>query len=136
MIHKALHRKFKMVQNRPYRKYTNPRHFPLSWLFTKLFTRVSRRVTILERLSSSPIFSGVSVVPSWIFCVELCGSLCVTWPLYFSHCIYCLCFFYERSNAREKSWKRKMPWIRVFSIRSVLYFVVYYHFFFGQRTTR
>lgn len=42
--------------------------------FTKLFTRLSRRVTILERLSSSPIFSGVSVVPSLVLCVGLCRS--------------------------------------------------------------
>lgn len=86
------------IQNRHYQQYTNSRHFPLSWLFTKLFARVSRGVTILEHLSSSPILSVVNVVPSSVFCEERCGSLFVTCPLYFSHCIYRLCFLNKRNN--------------------------------------
>jgi hypothetical protein len=57
---------------------------PHSWLITGFITRVPRRVhiveqellTIVEALISSPVFSGVRVARSFVFCVVY------RWPLF------------------------------------------------------
>ena len=65
------------------------RSFTHSWLITGFITIVTRRVSLVERellplpehLNSSPVFSGVGVTRSLVFCVMFCRSLLVL--LYF-----------------------------------------------------
>ena len=64
------------------------RSFPHSWLITRLVTRVTRRVALVEQgllilpenLSSS-VFNGVRVTRSLIVCVMFCRSLFVLFIL-------------------------------------------------------
>jgi hypothetical protein len=72
-------------------RYCNP-SFPHSWLITGFVTRLTRRVHKWSRncyhLSSCPVFIGVRVGQSLVFCVVFCISLLVIvsllyWPL---HC--------------------------------------------------
>ena len=61
------------------------RSFPHSWFITGFVTRVARRVplveqeslTLQEHLSSPPVFSGVRVTRSLVFCVMFFRSLFV-----------------------------------------------------------
>ena len=46
-------------------------------------------LTVLEHLSSHPIFSGVRVSRSLVFCVMLCISLFVLLSFFFGHCVVC-----------------------------------------------
>jgi hypothetical protein len=63
--------------------------FPHSWLITGFVTIVTRQVphveqewpTLPEHLSSLPVFSGVCVAWSIIFCVVFCRLLFVLWSL-------------------------------------------------------
>ena len=102
------------------------RSFPHSRLITGFVTRLTRRVplveqvlpTLPEHLRSPPVFSGVCVTRSLVFCVVFCRSLFVllslfTWPL-------CCLFFdlriiitplissnsshYHLSREEESSW--------------------------------
>ena len=73
------------------------RSFPHSWLITGFVTRLTRRMslveqellTLLEHLSSSPVFSGVRVTRSLVLCVcfvDHCLSFCT---FSFGHCVFC-----------------------------------------------
>jgi hypothetical protein len=73
------------------------RSFPHSWLITGFVTRSTRRVvlvgqellTLLEHLSSSPVFSGVRVTPSlflYVCFVDRCLSFCT---FSFGHYVVC-----------------------------------------------
>ena len=61
------------------------RSFPHSWLITGFVTRVARRMSLVEQepltlqehLSSPPVFSGVRVTRSLVFCVMFFRSLFV-----------------------------------------------------------
>jgi hypothetical protein len=46
-------------------------------------------LTVLEHLSSHPIFSGVRVSRSLVFCVMFCISLFVLLSFFFCHCVVC-----------------------------------------------
>ena len=72
------------------------RFFSRSWLITRVTRQVSlveqELPTLLEHLSSLPVFREVHVAPSLVFCVMFCRSLFVLlyfifWPL------CCLSFF-------------------------------------------
>ena len=73
------------------------RSFPRSWLITGCLTRITwwvsvveqELLTLVEDLSSSPIFSGVRVTRSLVLCVcfvDRCLSFCT---LSFVHCVVC-----------------------------------------------
>ena len=75
--------------------------FPHSWLITGFVTRLTRRVPLVEQelltlpghASSPPVFSGVRVARSLVFCVMFCRLLFVIlsffiWPL-------CCLFFFD-----------------------------------------
>ena len=77
--------------------YTTSRSFPHSWLITGFVTRVTWPVPLLEQvlltlpehMSSPPVFSGVRVTRSFVFCVVFwrsyrCLSFC---PFSFGHCV-------------------------------------------------
>ena len=59
------------------------RSFPQSWTSTGCEPRVTWRVVLVEQelptlpvhLMSSPVFSGVSVTRSWVFCIVFCRLL-------------------------------------------------------------
>ena len=61
----------------------NPRSFPHSWLIIDFVTTVTWRVVLVEHdlptipwhLSSSPVFSGVHIAQSLVFCVMCSISL-------------------------------------------------------------
>jgi hypothetical protein len=63
-----------------------------------LVTRVTWQVphveqellTVLEQLGLPPIFRGVRIVLSLLFCVVFCRSYCLSFcPFWFGHCIVC-----------------------------------------------
>jgi hypothetical protein len=70
--------------------------FPHSWLITGFVTRVARRVPLVvhelltfpENIGSSPVFSGIRVARSLVFCVVIWWSLFVLLSFYF----WALCF--------------------------------------------
>ena len=76
------------------------RSFPHSWFNTEFVTRVTRRMphveqdilTFHEHLSSPPVFSGVRVARSFIFCVMFCRSLFAL-LFFFFLLLCCLPFF-------------------------------------------
>ena len=63
--------------------------FSFSWLLTKFVTRITQQVplvekelfTLLEHLSSFPVFSGICVTQPLVFCEAFCRSLCVLFLL-------------------------------------------------------
>ena len=65
--------------------------FPHSWLITGFVTRVARRVPLVvhelltfpENMGSSPVFSGIRVARSLVFCVVIWWSLFVLLSFYF-----------------------------------------------------
>ena len=70
---------------------------PHSWLITRFVARLTRWVphveqellTLLEHLSSPPVFSGVHITPSLLLCVcflDRCLSFCT---FSFAHCVVC-----------------------------------------------
>ena len=71
--------------------------FPSSWLITGFVTRLTRRVSLVEQelltlsqhMSSPPVFSGVRVTRSLVFCVVLCRSLFVLLYFFFWYCAVC-----------------------------------------------
>jgi hypothetical protein len=78
------------------------RSFPHSWLITGFATRLTRRVphkeqelpTLPEHTSSPPVFSGVRVIRSLVWCVcfvDRCLSLCT---FSFDHCVVCSSLIY------------------------------------------
>ena len=78
------------------------RSFPHSWLTTGFVTRLSRRMplveqellTLLENLSSSPVFSGVRVTRSLVLCVCF-GDRCLFFCNFsFGCCVVCSSWIY------------------------------------------
>jgi len=57
--------------------------FPHSWLITRFVIRLTRRVPLVEHLSSPPIFRAASVTRSLVLCVMFCRSLFVLLFFYF-----------------------------------------------------
>ena len=62
--------------------------FPHSWVINGYVTRITQQVPLVEKehMSSSPVFSGVRVDLSLVFCIMFCRSLFVLlsifiWPL-------------------------------------------------------
>ena len=63
--------------------------FTHSWLVTGFVTRLAQRVAVVEQvllahpehLSSPPVFSGIRVAWSFVFCVMFCRSLFVLFHL-------------------------------------------------------
>ena len=73
------------------------RSFPHSWLITGFVTRLTRRMslveqellTLLEHLSSPPVFSGVRVTRSLVLCVCFVDR-CLSFRTFsFGHCVFC-----------------------------------------------
>jgi hypothetical protein len=73
------------------------RSFPRSWLITGFVTRLTRRMslvekellTLLEHMSSPPVFSGVRVTRSlvlYVCFVDRCLFFCT---FSFGHCVVC-----------------------------------------------
>ena len=65
------------------------RSFPHSRLITGFVTSLTRRVPLVEQLSSSPVFNGASVTQSLVLCVcfvDRCLSFCT---FSFGHCVVC-----------------------------------------------
>ena len=72
--------------------YTCRKYFPFLSSFTTYYrfvTRLTRRVPLVEHLSSLPVFSGVRVTRSLVLYVcflDRCLSFCT---LSFGHCVFC-----------------------------------------------
>ena len=86
---------------------TYRKHFPHSWIITRVVTRVARWEPLLEQellalpehLSSPPGFSGVHVANFLVFCVLFCRSLFFLCPFFLCHCSLCvLCFSASQSE--------------------------------------
>jgi hypothetical protein len=59
------------------------RFFTNSWLNTVFVSRVTRRVPLVEQKLFTPVFSGVGVARSLVFCVMFCRSLLVRVSYFF-----------------------------------------------------
>jgi hypothetical protein len=95
--------------------------FPFSWLISGCVTRILRRVLLVkqelvtfpEHLSSSPVFCGVVVVQSLVFCVLFCRSLFVLFLLAIVLSSECLVkylnFYYSDPIVTERIFHHKYP---------------------------
>ena len=80
---------------------TYRKHFPHSWIITRVVTRVARweplveqeLLSLPEHLSSPPVFSGVYVTRSLVLCVMFCRSLFVL--LSFFLWSFCCLFLFD-----------------------------------------
>ena len=88
------------IQRAVFELYTS-RSFPHSWLITGSVTRLTRRgslvkLTLLEHLSSSSLFSGVRVTRSLVLCVCFENHCLFFNPFSFDYCVVCpsICGFW------------------------------------------
>ena len=65
------------------------RSFPHSWLITGFVVILTRRVPLVENLSSPPVFSEVRVTRFLVLCVCFVDRCLSLRPFSFGHCVVC-----------------------------------------------